>query len=87
MDDFRNKEELEKVVQEEQEVQVISQQNTIRQLEAKLQELEAERPNAELAMSFVSDMIKAGSAYQDENGTLQMRLGGNVIGNEHEQDH
>ena len=63
MDEFRNKEELERVVQEEQEVNAISQQNTIRQLEA-------ERPNAELAMSFVSDMIKAGSAYQDQNGTL-----------------
>ena len=37
-------------------------------------------------MSFVSDMIKAGSAYQDQNGTLQMRIGGNIIGNDHSQE-
>ena len=70
MEQCRTKEELEKVVQEEQEVKLISQQNTIRQLEAKLAEFEADRPHAELAMSFVSDMIKTGSAYQDQNGTL-----------------
>ena len=48
--------------------------------------LEAEEETKNACMSFVKDMLEAGSAYQDSNGVLQMSTGPNIIGNADQQN-
>ena len=86
MNEFRTKEELEKVLFEENSQKIDEQTNAIEQLQQQLQEAQESADKNEQARRYMNDLFEAGMIVVNPDKSVTVSKDGSLIGNATDQE-
>ena len=86
MNEFRTKEELEKVLFEENSQKIDEQTNAIEQLQQQLQEAQESAEKNEQARRYMNDLFEAGMIVVNPDKSVTVSKDGSLIGNATDQE-
>ena len=86
MNEFRTKEELEKVLFEENSQKIDEQTNAIEHLQQQLQEAQESADKNEQARKYMNDLFEAGMIVVNPDKSITVSKDGQLIGNASDQE-
>lgn len=86
MNEFRTKEELERVLFEENSQKIDEQTNAIEQLQQQLQEAQESADKNEQARRYMNDLFEAGMIVVNPDKSVTVSKDGSLIGNATDQE-
>ena len=86
MNEFRTKEELERVLFEENSQKIDEQTNAIEQLQQQLQEAQESAEKNEQARRYMNDLFEAGMIVVNPDKSVTVSKDGSLIGNATDQE-
>ena len=86
MNEFRTKEELEKVLFEENSQKIDEQTNAIEHLQQQLQEAQESADKNEQARKYMNDLFEAGMIVVNPDKSVTVSKDGSLIGNATDQE-
>ena len=86
MNEFRTKEELERVLFEENSQKIDEQTNAIEHLQQQLQEAQESAEKNEQARRYMNDLFEAGMIVVNPDKSISVSKDGQLIGNASDQE-